>query len=125
MQTTGGATGNETTVTLDVPELDGLGPRMSKARVHWAVDGATSDLRMQIKGRWSVRGLDTWSPTSPFDFSDVFNGSSDPPQTIDAWKTDDSNWGLHLRAELWAWNNAQGSQLTARVWAYLEVELKT
>ncbi len=119
--TTGGGAGSETKIVLDLPEITRIFPRVEKARVQWAVEGANTNLLMQVKGRWSVRGKD-WS-ASPFNLSEVFTTSTDAPQKVDAtWQSDDTKHAAHVRAELWAWNGAQvGTQISGRVWAWLEV----
>jgi len=119
--TDGGGAGSETKMVLDLPEITKLFPRVEKVRVHWAVEGANTNLRMQLKGKWSVRGKD-WS-TSTFDLSQAFDASTDVPQKIDTtWQSDDTKHGLFVRTELWAWKGAQvGTQISGRVWAWLEV----
>ena len=121
--TTGGGANSEVKLVLEISEILRLGPQIKQVRGVWAVEGAATDLRLKVRGRWSARGLE-WSP--PSDLSLTFDASADGTQKVDpTWITDTTKFGPFLRPELWAWNGTVGAALSGRVWAWLQVQMVT
>ena len=117
LQTKGDA--NNVKRYVDVGPVSRLGPMIEKMRVHWEGTDFTANFVGEVDTEWSVSGQ-TWSPN----FQLLGNQTSDG-QTIGAYYTTDTNFGLNLRFTVEC-RNATGTAVEAGiVTAWLEVVLKS
>lgn len=106
----------------DVPQLRNIGPMISKIRAHVNVEDATgtNNFKVRVNLAWSILGR-VWSTPTDILASQVGNTTS----TISGWLSDDTKFGLQLRAAVGVCNVSAGGSETARVSVILEVELKS
>ena len=113
-------TTNGLATIVSLPELAECGPMISRIRVHWVVEGGSTNFSGKVQLQWSAIGR-TWS--TPFDLITAQVGNQ--PQVIGAWTNTDVNFGLHLQFLVTVANSSGTALETGRVTAFLEVEFKS
>lgn len=104
----------------DIPELRELGPMISRIRVHYVCEGATTNFTAKVTLMWSVLGK-TWSTSADILTAQTGNNTG----TISSAMTTTTQFGILMRYAVEVKNSTGAAIESGRVTAILEIELKS